>query len=1120
MKSIKYGLFCLLVLALAVEAQIPKKINYQAKITNPDGIAIEGATGIKFSLYTAPAGGPTLWSDSLVVDVSHGLFDVTLGPILLDFDQQYWMELKVESETLGPRQPLNAVPYAIYSTYSLGSDTAVYARFAIEADTALNADWFDLYNIPAGFADGVDDTGHFAGFTGDTFVAQWDSIRDIPAGFADGIDDTCNLAGFTGDTFVAQWDSVRDIPEGFADGNDDTNDLDVNRIRSNANPWLQGDVTLQEGTNVNLGQAGNNITINATGDGEGITSINGMTGPAFSIDAGTGISVTNGTNTVTIDNDGVLSVNGNTGNVNLATLTRGNGLSGANYNGSTPTTWAVVYGNSTNTAVQGNAAWSVTAGNGLTGDASGVLGNGLSSTINLGDGTGYTPNVNNFSINLGAGLGFSGDNIVNTGDLSTTNECNTSVTWNNTSNTISVTDPCGTVNAVITGYADGTGAANKVTYWTDPTTISYHDDFHFDDVTVRLGIGTDTPENKVHAETDYAEAAVYGYNSNDSTVAMVGAHDFGPFGQVGAPSYGLYGTDGVFAGFVGGPTRGVEGLSNSVWGYLGGARTGAYGFSDSANGYGVLGSGDSAATGVMGFTTSSTAFGVRAFNGNTSGTGLLASGDDVTPSYFIEGSGIAASGHQYAVVGFGDNDSAGTTGSYTTPGLASIYGEGPKYQYLTGTNAYRYGVYGDFPDYSNSSYNSAGVIGVFSYTPPIYGGLAHVDSSGRLSGVYGRWGPAGTYAGYFDGPVIATINSNTNWAIECVNDNTTGIALSAFGGGTSTVPTSGNGDGIATVTDENGYAVVASHYNGVNYNRWGYIGGSSNGVYGRTDNTNGFGVYGSNSHTLGTGVLGVGNGTTSYSAASGSGGAFTGYSLGVYGYATMMGNNSQAGGYFENAAGGYAYCGYRGTSGTNYKTIGSGTNSTIVEDNQGNLVTLFCPEAPEVLFEDYGEGKLIEGHAHIDLDPVFAKNITVNEKHPLRVFVQLLDNPECKGVVVTNRSAAGFDVIELMDGKSNTNFTWHVVGNRADEPAREGKEYTYYEDVRFPPAPGPLETKEYNKKESDIKKPILSGSSKSYQPEIIEISPKTGEKGKITNEENTGFEKSGKVLDSRKELSQ
>jgi hypothetical protein len=58
-----------------------------------------------------------------------------------------------------------------------------------------------------------------------------------------------------------------------------------------------------------------------------------------------------------------------------------------------------------------------------------------------------------------------------------------------------------------------------------------------------------------------------------------------------------------------------------------------------------------------------------------------------------------------------------------------------------------------------------------------------------------------------------------------------------------------------------------------------------------------------------------------------------------------------------------------------------------------------------------GTGKLVNGKAHILIDPIFAKNIVVNEKHPIKVFIQL--EGDCKGVYVANKSQNGFDVIEL-----------------------------------------------------------------------------------------------------------
>jgi hypothetical protein len=181
---------------------------------------------------------------------------------------------------------------------------------------------------------------------------------------------------------------------------------------------------------------------------------------------------------------------------------------------------------------------------------------------------------------------------------------------------------------------------------------------------------------------------------------------------------------------------------------------------------------------------------------------------------------------------------------------------------------------------------------------------------------------------------------------------------------------------------------------------------------------------------------------------------------------------ASAGGYFEVLNAGiaqtWAYVGARDNGGVLRKIIGSGTVNTIVKDLDEKYVALSCPEAPENLFQDYGVGQLINGKVHITIDPIFAKNIVVNEKHPLRVFVQL--EGDCKGVYVTNKTKDGFDVIELNAGSSNTSFSWSIVANRADEILPDGT-ISKYSNERFAPAPGPQEklTQETSEENSAVR---------------------------------------------------
>jgi hypothetical protein len=275
------------------------------------------------------------------------------------------------------------------------------------------------------------------------------------------------------------------------------------------------------------------------------------------------------------------------------------------------------------------------------------------------------------------------------------------------------------------------------------------------------------------------------------------------------------------------------------------------------------------------------------------------------------------------------------------------------------------------------------------------------------------------------------------------------------------------------------------------------------GVYGQANNATGFGVDGFNVNASGTGVIGAGNGLGGSYLIAGSGGAFTGagtgalalattaangtgliasgnntgfntlvagsgvaatgVNFGVYGVATSNANGSagapaRAGGYFISGTGGaqvFTYVACFEGGGTPRKVMGNGTVNTVVRDEAGNHVLLSAPEAPENLFQDLGSGQLVNGRAHITLDPTFSRNILVNEQHPLRVFVQL--RGDCKGVYVTNETAEGFDVVELQGGTTNVPFHWTVSANRANQVLPDGTVWPFAEE-RFPVTQGPQST--------------------------------------------------------------
>jgi hypothetical protein len=254
--------------------------------------------------------------------------------------------------------------------------------------------------------------------------------------------------------------------------------------------------------------------------------------------------------------------------------------------------------------------------------------------------------------------------------------------------------------------------------------------------------------------------------------------------------------------------------------------------------------------------------------------------------------------------------------------------------------------------------------------------------------------------------------------------------------------TSGNSEGVL------GQTAAASGYATLGLNLAATGAGSGIGTYGQTAQSGGFGLFGVNTHASGTGAAAYGNNVGASYLIAGSGGAFTGLTTGVYAYNTSLAA-SQA--IYSNNGGVICRVNYYNGA-TQYKINGTGTVSTLAKDVNGKMVTLHCPETPEIYFQDYGSAQLVNGKAHVNIDPTFAKNVVVNEKHPMRVFVQL--EGDCKGVYVTNKTANGFDVVELGGGISNVPFQWNITCNRADEELPGGR-VSHNADVRFEDAASP-----------------------------------------------------------------
>ncbi len=123
MKKIAVIIFTLLLLSTighrlsTAYAAVPHLINYQGRLTDKDAKPLDGSYSIAFRIYDAESAGNLLWEETQAgVVVQKGIFSILLGSVKdlnLAFDKPYWLEIKVGSEVMSPRQRISSVGYAI-----------------------------------------------------------------------------------------------------------------------------------------------------------------------------------------------------------------------------------------------------------------------------------------------------------------------------------------------------------------------------------------------------------------------------------------------------------------------------------------------------------------------------------------------------------------------------------------------------------------------------------------------------------------------------------------------------------------------------------------------------------------------------------------------------------------------------------------------------------------------------------------------------------------------------------------------------------------------------------------------------------------------------------------------
>jgi hypothetical protein len=128
-------------------------------------------------------------------------------------------------------------------------------------------------------------------------------------------------------------------------------------------------------------------------------------------------------------------------------------------------------------------------------------------------------------------------------------------------------------------------------------------------------------------------------------------------------------------------------------------------------------------------------------------------------------------------------------------------------------------------------------------------------------------------------------------------------------------------------------------------------------------------------------------------------------------------------------------------------TLTAAVKNAMVPFPDGTQRLLHCMESPEHWFEDFGAAKLKRGRALVKLDADFGKVI---KRGDYRVF--LTPEGDCRGLYIRRKGAAGFEVRELMGGKSSVAFCYRIVGRRKDITAH--RRFAKI-DIKAPMLPAP-----------------------------------------------------------------
>ena len=175
--------FMILLISYELNAELksytPNKLTYTGYLCDDSGNPINNSVNLTFDIYEVSSGGTSLWNSyHSNVDINNGFFSAILENINI-FGENYntlYLQVKVNNETLLPRQEITAVPASI-STTNWDGGTVIN-------EAAFNSDVYFEGNECNFRWDNTNSRLMWEDQNGDRFLKIWkDKLRFYPDGW-------------------------------------------------------------------------------------------------------------------------------------------------------------------------------------------------------------------------------------------------------------------------------------------------------------------------------------------------------------------------------------------------------------------------------------------------------------------------------------------------------------------------------------------------------------------------------------------------------------------------------------------------------------------------------------------------------------------------------------------------------------------------------------------------------------------------------------------------------------------------------------------------------------------------------------------------------------------------